>query len=92
MTKFQVGVLDTRLKASTRALEEARTEIAKLKAKKRQEIEATVKSAEKAVAHAKARTSKTEEMLSKKNTDLVAREKRVRLRLEDLSASFGGKG
>jgi hypothetical protein len=71
-TKFQVGELDTRLKASTRALEEAQAEIADLKAKKQQEIEAIPKSAEKAVAFAKADTSKAEEMLSNKNADQAA--------------------
>jgi hypothetical protein len=91
-TKFQVGELDTRLKASSRALEEAQAEIVKLKAKKQQEIEAAIKSAERAVTHAKAETSKDEEMLSKKNADQDTREKHGQLRLEDLSASFGGKG
>jgi hypothetical protein len=43
------------------------------------------------VAFAKADTSKAEEMLSNKNADQAAWEKRVQLLLEELSASFGGE-
>jgi TRAP-type mannitol/chloroaromatic compound transport system substrate-binding protein len=74
-TRFQVGELDTRLKGSTQALEEAQAEIPKLKAKKQQVIEADIKSAEKVVAHAKAETSKAEEILSKKTADQATLEK-----------------
>jgi hypothetical protein len=42
-----VSELNAKLKASNQALEEAHTEIADLKAKKQQEIEAAVKSVEK---------------------------------------------
>jgi hypothetical protein len=89
VTKFKVGVLNT--KASTRALEEAQAEIANLKAKKQQEVETITKFAEKAAASSKAGTSTAEEMLLKKNSHHATREKQVQLRLEELSASFGGE-
>jgi uncharacterized protein involved in exopolysaccharide biosynthesis len=51
-TKFQVSDLETNLKASSQALEEAQAQLAELKAKQKLEIEAAIKFAEKAVAHA----------------------------------------
>jgi hypothetical protein len=91
ITRFQVSEIYTKLKAQTRALEEAQAESAELRAKKQQEIEAAVKSAEKVVTHAKAETSKVKDMLAKKNIDQAAQEKQVQLRLEELSASYGGR-
>jgi hypothetical protein len=83
--------LDAKLKASYRALDEAQAEIADLKAKTNQEIEAAIKSAKKAVMQAKAETSKAEDMLAKNVADQAAREKKIQSRLKEMSATFGGR-
>jgi hypothetical protein len=64
-----VDELEANLKNSNRSFEEAQDEIADLKAKKKQEIDATVKSAEKAVKQAKTQTSKAKDMLAKNIAD-----------------------
>jgi hypothetical protein len=90
-TKFQVGNLETKLRASTQAFEEAQAQLSEFKPKQQQEIEATVKFSKQAVTHAKAQASKAEEMMSKKEADQATREEQVRLALEKLSNFFGGK-
>jgi exonuclease VII large subunit len=79
-----VNEIETKLRASTNALEEAQAQIDAAEAKYKQELETAVK-------EPKAQVSKAEEALSKNETDQATREEKVRLCLEKLSNSFGGK-
>jgi multidrug efflux pump subunit AcrA (membrane-fusion protein) len=80
-TRLQVRSLETKLKASTKALEEAQAQIAAAEARHKKQLEAVVKEAEARVA----------EVVSKKETDQATREEEVRVRLDILSSLFGGK-
>jgi hypothetical protein len=65
-----VNEIETKLKASTNALEEAQAKIATTEAKYKQELETAVK-------EPKAQVAKAEEALSKNEMDQATREEKV---------------
>jgi hypothetical protein len=82
---------EAKLRASTKALEEACAQISGAEAKHKKEVKAVVKAAKKVVTKAKAQTAKAEDALSKKEIEQAPREEGVRLCLDKLSNSLGSK-
>jgi predicted nucleic acid-binding Zn-ribbon protein len=86
---LRVKGLDAKLKANTKALEEAQTHLAASEAKHKEEVVAAKQGASHAIKEAEARASTMEDALAKIGQEQSKHEETAAKRLNPLSTSFG---
>jgi hypothetical protein len=88
---LRVKGLDAKLRANTKALEEAQTHLAASEAKHKEEVLAAKQAASHAIKEAEARAATTEDALAKIGQEQSKHEETAAERLNPLSTSFGSK-
>jgi hypothetical protein len=88
---LQVKGLDAKLKANTKALEEAKTRLAASDAKHKEELVVAKQAVAQAIKEAEARAAVVEDALAKFGQNQSKREETAAERLNALSTSFGSK-
>jgi hypothetical protein len=86
-----VNGLDAKLKANTKALEEAQTRLATSESKHNEEVAVAKHAASQAIKEAEARAATMEDALAKIGQKQSKREETAAERLNALSTSFGSK-